>query len=221
MSDKQQDPKPDPKKEASRGPDDDVVGKVYDRRLMGRLLLYLRPYKLQVALSASAILLISLTEVVGPLLVKVGVDTYMSGSAQPHSWLARHLSPIPYSGITELAALYFFALVLGFGLSFLQTYLMQWTGQKIMFDLRREIFRHIQLQDVAFFDKNPVGRLVTRLTSDVDALNEMFTSGVLEIFGNLVMLTFIVIIMLRMKLAGRAAHPLRHPAHPHRHRHLP
>jgi ATP-binding cassette subfamily B protein len=75
---------------------------------------------------------------------------------------------------------------------------MQWTGQKIMFDMRREIFRHIQTQDVGFFDRNPVGRLVTRVTSDVDALNEMFTSGVLEIFGNVVLLLFIVIAMLRM-----------------------
>ena len=75
---------------------------------------------------------------------------------------------------------------------------MQWTGQKIMFDLRREIFRHIQTQDVGFFDKNPVGRLVTRVTSDVDALNEMFTSGVLAIFENVVLLLAIVVIMVRM-----------------------
>ncbi len=189
--------KPEEKKQESRGPDDDVVGKVYDRRLMGRLLTYLRPYKFQTIFSALCILLRSFTDVAGPLLVKVAVDTYMS--PQPtRSWLARHLSSEPYAGVSELAALYLLALVISFGLDFAQTYLMQWTGQKIMFDLRREIFRHIQMQDVGFFDKNPVGRLVTRVTSDVDALNEMFTSGVLEIFGNVVMLLFIVIIMLRM-----------------------
>ena len=187
--------------EDSSKQDDDVVGKVYDGRLMRRLLTYLAPYKPQVALSAAAILLISFTEVVGPLLLKTGVDTYMSphtGVPATQSWLPRHLSVDAYTGISELAALYLFANVLGFVLSFVQTYLMQWTGQKIMFDLRREIFRHIQFQDVAFFDRNPVGRLVTRLTSDVDALNEMFTSGVLEIFGNLVMLAYVVVIMLRM-----------------------
>ena len=189
--------KPEEKKQESRSPDDDVVGKVYDRRLMGRLLKYLRPYKFQTSFSALCILLRSFTDVAGPLLVKVAVDTYMS--PQPtKSWLARHLSSEPYAGVSELAALYLLALVISFGLDFAQTYLMQWTGQKIMFDLRREIFRHIQMQDVGFFDKNPVGRLVTRVTSDVDALNEMFTSGVLEIFGNVVMLLFIVIIMLRM-----------------------
>ncbi|HEY4011511.1 MAG TPA: ABC transporter ATP-binding protein, partial [Acidobacteriaceae bacterium] len=79
-----------------------------------------------------------------------------------------------------------------------QTYLMQWTGQKIMFDLRSQIFRHIQRMHVGFFDRNPVGRLVTRVTSDVDALNEMFTSGVLAIFEDVFALTFIVVIMMRM-----------------------
>jgi ATP-binding cassette subfamily B multidrug efflux pump len=79
-----------------------------------------------------------------------------------------------------------------------QTYLMQWTGQKIMFDLRSQIFRHIQSMSVAFFDRTPVGRLVTRVTSDVDALNEMFTSGVLAIFEDVFALAFIVAIMLTM-----------------------
>ena len=182
---------------AARSQDEDVVGKVYDGRLMRRLITYLRPYKLQTAVSAACILLRSFTDVAGPLLVKVAVDTYMTPNAQP-SWASRHLSPQPIPGITELAGLYLLTLALSFGLDFIQTYLMQWTGQKIMFDMRKQIFRHIQFQDVAFFDKNPVGRLVTRVTSDVDALNEMFTSGVLEIFGNVVALAFIVIIMLRM-----------------------
>ena len=177
--------------------DEDVVGKVYDGRLMRRLLRYLSPYKLQVSCSALAILLKASTDVAGPFLVKVAVDTYMA--PQPHkSWIARHLSSVPFTGITELAFLYLATLVISFGLEFVQTYLMQWTGQKIMFDLRREIFRHIQLQDVGFFDKNPVGRLVTRVTSDVDALNEMFTSGVLAIFENVILLLFIIGIMLSM-----------------------
>ncbi len=201
MSDKQEKAKKAESKPAekaeSRGPEEDFVGKVYDARLMRRLLTYLRPYKLQTAISATCILLRSFTDVAGPLLVKVAVDTYMTPHA-PATWASRHLSPEPMTGITELALLYLASLSISFGLDFVQTYLMQWTGQKIMFDLRREIFRHIQLQDVGFFDKNPVGRLVTRVTSDVDALNEMFTSGVLEIFGNVIMLLFIVAIMLQM-----------------------
>ncbi len=199
MSDKKQEKTPQP----SRAQDEDVVGKVYDGRLMRRLVAYLGPYKLQTAVSAACILLRSFTDVAGPLLVKVAVDTYLTATyrtpgQRATNWFSRHLSPLPLTGITELAWLYLLTLFLSFALDFVQTYLMQWTGQKIMFDLRREIFRHIQFQDVAFFDKNPVGRLVTRVTSDVDALNEMFTSGVLEIFGNTVSLVFIVVIMLRM-----------------------
>src|SRR5215472_14180675 len=125
--------------------DDDVVGKVYDGRLMRRLLTYLRPYTLQTALSAFAILIKAATDVMGPYLVKVAVDTYMTSTPpEKLSWLARHLSPVPMTGITELSLIYLGALLLTFGLEFVQTYLMQWTGQKIMFDLRSQIFRHLQ-----------------------------------------------------------------------------
>ena len=198
MSEKKVD-KEKEKPAARPGPDDDVVGKVYDGRLMRRLLRYLQPYKLQTVVSAISILLKGFTDIAGPLLVMSAVDIYLRPEGHG-AWLARHLSPllspVPFTGITELAGIYCAALCLSLGLDFVQTYLMQWTGQKIMFDLRSEIFRHIQDQDVAFFDRNPVGRLVTRVTSDVDAINEMFTSGVLAIFDNVVTLTFIVIIML-------------------------
>ena len=192
---------PTPAKEPSNKPpqDDEVVGKVYDARLMRRLVKYLRPYKLQVILSSASILIKAASDVAGPYLVKVAVDTYMSATPKEKlSRLAHHLSPDPFTGITEIAGLYLAALSLSLGLEFVQTYLMQWTGQKIMFDLRSQIFRHIQTQDTGFFDKNPVGRLVTRVTSDVDALNEMFTSGVLAIFEDVFVLVFIVAIMLGM-----------------------
>jgi ATP-binding cassette subfamily B protein len=186
----------DPAKKPAQ--DDEVVGKVYDGRLMRRLLTYLGPYRLQVIFSAIAILIKAATDVMGPYLVKVAVDTYMTGPPAQLSWLARHLDPRPMTGVTQLAMLYLGALTLSFGLEFVQTYLMQWTGQKIMFDLRSQIFRHLQRMSPSFFDRNPVGRLVTRVTSDVDALNEMFTSGVLAIFEDVFVLAFIVIIMLRM-----------------------
>ena len=181
------------------GIDDDVVGKAYDSRLMRRLFAYLKPYKLQAGISAVAILIKSASDVFGPYLVKVAVDTYFAPTpGKELGWLARHLSPDPVRGMTEIGLLYLGALLLTFGLEFVQTYLMQWTGQKIMFDLRSQIFRHIQRMHVGFFDRNPVGRLVTRVTSDVDALNEMFTSGVLAIFEDVFALTFIVVIMLSM-----------------------
>ena len=199
MSDKQKssDPEKVPAKKAQQ--DDEVAGKAYDGRLMRRLLTYLRPYKLQTAFSAISIIFKAATDVMGPYLVKVAVDTYMTDTpAAKLSWLARHLSHKPMTGITQIAGLYLGALLITYALEFLQTYLMQWTGQKIMFDLRSQIFRHLQRMHPAFFDRNPVGKLVTRVTSDVDALNEMFTSGVLAIFEDVFVLAFIVIIMLRM-----------------------
>ncbi|MGC2403117.1 MAG: ABC transporter ATP-binding protein [Acidobacteriaceae bacterium] len=179
--------------------DDDVVGKAYDSRLMGRLLTYLRPYKMQAIFSLAAILLKAGADVLGPYLTKVAVDRYMTArpALHPPAW-TRWLSPSPMTGVTQIATLYLGALIVSYLLEFAQTYLMQWTGQKIMFDMRSQIFRHLQHMHVSFFDRNPVGRLVTRLTSDVDALNEMFTSGVFAIFEDVFVLLLIVAIMLRM-----------------------
>jgi ATP-binding cassette, subfamily B, multidrug efflux pump len=193
------------KEKEKKASDDDVVGKVYDGRLIRRLLTYLRPYKLQAALSCFAIIFKAGSDVMGPYLVKIAVDTYMTDrtpeSLAHPTWAQQHLSKDPMTGITELGILYLATLLLTFALEFLQTYLMQWTGQKIMYDMRSQIFRHLQEMHPGFFDHNPVGRLVTRVTSDVDALNEMFTSGVLAIFEDVFILAFIVIVMLRMNWA--------------------
>ena len=179
--------------------DEEVLGKAYDGRLMRRLLTYLRPYKLQAGVSVVAILLKAGADIMGPYLTKVAIDTYMSAHRPEHpSFLAKYLSPNPGTGITQLAGVYLGLLTLSYLLEFIQTYLMQWTGQKIMFDMRSQIFRHLQRMDIGFFDRNPVGRLVTRLTSDVDALNEMFTSGVFAIFEDVFVLLGIVLVMLQM-----------------------
>ena len=194
QSQKKNTPQPDAKP-AKRGHDDDVVGKVYDSRLMRRLFGYLSPYKLQAGISAIATLLKAASDVAGPYFVLVATDTYLAPSGNP-GWLGRHLSTNPMTGITELGLLYLAALACTFALELVQTYLMQWTGQKIMFDLRSQIFRHLQRMHIGFYDRNPVGRLVTRITSDVDALNEMFTSGVLAIFEDVFSLTAIIVTML-------------------------
>src|SRR5271154_298621 len=202
MADEQKpkDSKQEPAKKAAQ--DDEVAGKAYDGRLMRRLLTYLRPYKLQTTLSALSIIFKAGSDVMGPYLVKVAVDTYMSDKPPAKlSWLAHHLSPRPMTGITQIGLLYLGALLVTYLPEFLQTYTMQWTGQKIMFDMRSQIFRHLQRMSPAFFDHNPVGKLVTRVTSDVDALNEMFTSGVLAIFEDVFVLAFIVIVMMRMNWA--------------------
>jgi len=178
--------------------DDEIVGKAYDGRLMRRLLGYLRPYRWLVGLALTAIILKSIADVLGPFLTKIAIDKYLAKSSAAHSWLGEHLSKNPLVGIGQIAGLYIGLLLLTFALEFVQTYLMQWTGQKVMFDLRSQIFRHLQRMHVAFFDKNPVGRLVTRVTTDVDALNEMFTAGVVSIFEDVFVLSFILAIMLDM-----------------------
>ncbi|HWT64788.1 MAG TPA: ABC transporter ATP-binding protein [Terracidiphilus sp.] len=194
------------RKRTARKADDDPVGKVYDGRLMRRLGRYLLPYWWQAAISAVAVTLKSMSDVAGPFLVMVGVDHYFPNASHAAAnsfgsatWLTRHLSTDPMSGVTQLAAIYFVLQVSSYLFEFIQTYLMQWTGQKIMFDLRRDIFTHMQRMHVGFFDTHAVGRLVTRLTSDVDAINDMFTGGILAIVDDFFTLTFMAIVMLRIK----------------------
>jgi ATP-binding cassette, subfamily B, multidrug efflux pump len=200
---------PAPGKVEPRKADEDPVGKIYDSRLIRRLGHYLRPYWWQAAISSISISLKSLSDVAGPYLVMVGIDRYFPTQTKdglPTSLLAhaggtsnllsRHLPSDPVQGITRLALIYLCALVSAYLFEFVQTYLMQWTGQKIMFDLRRDIFRHMQRMHIGFFDNHAVGRLVTRITSDVDAINEMFTGGILAIVDDFFTLTIMAIVML-------------------------
>jgi ATP-binding cassette subfamily B protein len=200
--------KRDPKKR-----DEDPVGQVYDSRLVRRLGHYLRPYWIQATVSALAVTCKSLSDVTGPYLVKVAIDRYLTGNTSPATnWFTRRLPTDAYHGITILAAIYLGALLSAYLFEFIQVYLMQWTGQKIMFDLRRDIFRHMQTMHIGFFDTHAVGRLVTRLTSDVDAINEMFTAGVLAIVDDFFNLTIMAAVMLtinwRLALIAFAVLPL-------------
>ena len=177
--------------------EEEVLGKAYDSRLMKRLLQYLRPYKGAVGISLVSILFKAVADVLGPYLVAIEIDRYLVPVPRrtPFDFF---LSPNPYVGIAEIAAMYVGLIVFSFLLDYLQTYFMQWAGQMVMFDLRKQIFRHLQHMHIGFYDKNPVGRLVTRVTSDVDALNEMFTSGVVSIFEDVFVLAGITAIMLCM-----------------------
>jgi ATP-binding cassette, subfamily B, multidrug efflux pump len=177
--------------------EEEVLGKAYDSRLMKRLLQYLRPYKWPVGISLVSILIKAVADVLGPYLVAIEIDRYLVPVSRttPFDFF---LSANPYVGIAQIAAMYVGLIALGFLLDYLQTYFMQWAGQMVMFDLRKQIFRHLQHMHIGFYDKNPVGRLVTRVTSDVDALNEMFTSGVVSIFEDVFVLAGITAIMLGM-----------------------
>ena len=164
--------------------EDDPVDKSYDRTLLRRLLRYLRPYWAPVLASFLLIVGMAALDLVGPYLTKIAIDRYIrQGNA---------------TGLDRIALLYLGALFLAFVVRFGQVYLLQMTGQKVMMDLRREIYAHLQRLHVAFFDQNPVGRLMTRVTTDVDAVNELFTSGVVTVFGDLFTLFGIMGVMMAM-----------------------
>lgn len=160
------------------------LGKAYDSRLIKRLLTYVTPYKYHVACTLFLLLLGTLFRLAGPYLIKIAIDQY--------------IEPKDYNGL-QLIVILFGAMLLGqFSIRFLQMYLMEWIGQQIMFRLRIQIFSHIQKLPLTFFDKNPVGRLVTRVTTDVDTLNELFAGGFVAIFGDIFTLSGIVIVLLKM-----------------------
>jgi ATP-binding cassette subfamily B protein len=164
--------------------DDEILGKAYDAQLMRRLLTYLRPYWRQVAIALAAIIGGSAAQLAQPYLVKLAIDRFIA---------VRRLD-----GLDQLAAAFLGVLLLSFALEYVQTWTMQMTGQRIMFDLRMAIYRHLQRLDLRYYDRNPVGRLMTRVTSDVDVLNDLFTSGVVTIFGDVFTLVGIMAVMLGM-----------------------
>src|SRR5579864_5114612 len=181
--------------------EEEVLGKAYDSRLMRRLLDYLRPYWPVVLAAVVATFFYGLLQAVPPYLMKVEVDRYLDPTGQPRipGFLAHFLSANPLVGILQIAfALFLPTVILTFFLEFGQTFAMQLVGQKVMYDLRKQIFGHLQRLQMAFFDRNPVGRLVTRVTTDVDVLNDLFASGVTAIFQDFFTLLSIIVVMLEL-----------------------
>ena len=164
--------------------DDEVLGRAYDARLMRRLLGYMQPYRARIGLAFFSILGLSILQLTPPYLTKVAIDT--------------HIAAGDVDGLTPLALLLLGVLVLSYLLESVQTHVLQVTGQRIIFDLRAQIHAHLQRLDLAFFDRNPVGRLMTRVTTDVDALNELFASGVVSVFRDVFMLAGIAIVLFVM-----------------------
>jgi ATP-binding cassette, subfamily B, multidrug efflux pump len=179
--------------------EEEVLGKAYDSRLMRRLLVYMRPYWKLVIFSLIFLLLQSVLQVIGPLITKIAIDKYLDprGAGAP-AWLNPLLPSNPWRGIGTLGLIYIAVITGTFLSEFAQMYLMQYTGQLAMFDLRRQLMEHLQRLDLAFFDRNPVGRLVTRVTSDVDVLNDLFSSGLVTILGDVLVLSLIVAVMFQM-----------------------
>jgi ATP-binding cassette subfamily B multidrug efflux pump len=181
---------------------EDEGAKAFDPHLARRLLRYLKPYRARATFSVFLVIFSSIMEIAGPAIVAVAIDLYVKPMQGSHVsgisqrigvWLVSHgwgLNPV--SGINLAAALYFIVLLGGFAVLYTQMVLMNLMGQYIMYDLRKEIFGHLQKLDIQFFDRNPVGRLMTRVTTDVDALNEMFTAGFVSMFGDIFVLLGIV-----------------------------
>src|SRR3954465_10180212 len=185
--------------------EEEVLGKAYDSRLMRRLLAYVRPYGDMALGALGLILLSSLLQLLAPLATAVALDLFIrppvsaSQLAAPSAalralLLARGIDPadVAVSGLTVVAIAYFAILALTFCALYAQGYVLQLMGQYIIKDIRGQIFGHLQRLPLAFYDRNPIGRLVTRVTTDVDALNEMFTAGFVSIFGDIFVLAGIV-----------------------------
>ena len=158
------------------------LGKVYDRVLMKRLLAYLKPYKFQLLIIGLLMIGSTFSRLVGPYLMQIAID--------------RHIAPGITDGLSMIAFLLILGLIGEFVFSYFEEYRMQMIGQHVMHDLRQTLFSHLQRLDVQFFDKNPVGRLMTRVMGDVQVLNELFASGVITVFANLLNILGIMVAML-------------------------
>ena len=163
--------------------EEEQLGKLYDAATARRLIRYLTPYKRLVIIALLLTLVVNLVRQAGPLLTKWAIDDFIRPAALQQINLDK-----AFNGIAVLAGLYLLTNVITLGIGYLQDLLLNTIGQRVMFDLREEIFRKFQTIEVAYYDQNPVGRLITRLTNDVDALNELFTSGLVEVLGDLVLI---------------------------------
>jgi len=170
--------------------EDEILGKAYDARIMRRLLTYVRPYLRVGILAMLLLVLVSLIDLAGPALTKYAIDNYIV--PQTHNLTTSQRE----TGTLTVASIYLCILILGLTLRYLHVLLLSIVGQHIMFDMRSQMFAHLQRLSLSYFDHNPVGRLMTRLTNDVDSLNEMFTSGAISILGDVLTIFGVTIALL-------------------------
>jgi ATP-binding cassette subfamily B protein len=168
--------------------EEEAVQKKLDWDLLRRLLGYLRPYRGRVALSVLLLVLLSGLELLGPYITKIAIDRAIAAEGVPDAERFRILASMGLLFLGVLAA--------EFTLRYVQVWFTQLIGQRVQYDLRMEIFRRLEAQSLRYFSRNPVGRLLTRVTSDIEALNELFTAGVVEIFGDVFLLAGIATAML-------------------------
>ncbi|MGH9560789.1 MAG: ABC transporter ATP-binding protein, partial [Terracidiphilus sp.] len=185
--------------------EEEKLGKVYDTRLTTRLLGYLQPYRWLVAVAFTITVGVAAMELIGPYLVKVAIDSYIDPG-----FAHKIVRSAALKGLLVVAWAYLGTLLASFGLQYAQVRIMQVVGQRTMYDLRKEIFERLQRLPMSFFDRSPIGRLVTRATTDVDALNDLFASGVVAMLNDFVMLfgMAILLLVLNWRLALATLSPL-------------
>ncbi|HSK30226.1 MAG TPA: ABC transporter ATP-binding protein [Candidatus Limnocylindria bacterium] len=179
-------------------PEEEILGKAYDGRLMMRILRYLRPYWKLLAVSFSFLILQTGAQLLGPYITKIAIDRYIAQQ--------------DIAGLDGMALAYLGVVIFGFVALFIQTYTTEYTGQRAMHDLRLEVFSHLQKQDLAYFDRNPVGRLMTRTINDVETLNELFSTGVVGLLADVAIVFGIAVMMFwlnwQLALVCLAAFPV-------------
>ncbi len=180
--------------------DEVVGGKIYDSRLLRRLIEYVRPYWPAALVALILLQINAVIQIIGPLLTKAAVDRYLVPTEIESAELpfGEYLAQDPSTGLAQLGGVYITVILLGLVLQYFQHYLMQWMAQRAMFSLRHDIMARLQQLDVSFYDRNPVGRMVTRVTTDVDTLNELFASGLVSIAADLFLLSFVLIAMFQL-----------------------
>ncbi len=164
--------------------EEEILGKAYDGKLMRRLLHYLRPYKWYVVLGIVLSMVVSALEAVRPYFTKIAVDV----NIKDHDEHGLLITALMFLGVLTLRGV----------MQYFNSYLTQWIGQRTIFDLRMELFRHLQNLSLKFYDRNPIGRLITRVTSDVEVLNDMFSSGIVMVFSDVFMIAGILWFMFSM-----------------------
>jgi len=186
--------------------EEEALGKAYDSRLMRRLLGYLRPYRWRVVMALALVAIVTPLELAPPLLFRKAIDTYFVPAikrALPEAQAWR--------GVEIICIVFLLVLVFDFLAQYLQIRIMQRVGQQTMYDMRGEIFRHMQRLPMSYFDRNPVGRLVTRVTTDVDALNDLFAAGVVTMINDFFLLAVMAGVLfwidVRLALATLAVLP--------------
>jgi ATP-binding cassette subfamily B protein len=181
--------------------EEEQIGKTYDWQVARRLLRYLKPYVRMLIPALVLTVGLNLLGILQPKFTQYAIDWYIIPRATSHLAVLTLFKTIIFRAtisLTVFVAFYALAQFLRFVFSYFQVVLLNSIGQYVMYDLRREIYEKLQHQEVAYYDRNPVGRIMTRLTADVDALNELFTSGVTDLLGDLVMIVAIIAVMIYM-----------------------